>query len=155
MVSQNKLSHDEIKEELKEYTDLINVEGEKYSRSIRNEKLDVKKLRRKIYENNIKARNLEREKNYEDAIRLYNETIKLQDENSFIRFNNIFQYNRLLIIYRKLKDYDMEMEICYNILDEIKKIIYEHGDEHFLEDNSDEIVRIYKKIKCLKRIKNV
>ena len=144
LVSQNKLSHDEIKEELKEYTDLINVEGEKYSESIRNEKLDVKKLRRKIYENNIKARNLEREKNYEDAIRLYNETIKLQDENSFIRFNNIFQYNRLLIIYRKLKDYDMEMEICYNILDEIKKIIYEYGDEHFLEDNSDEIVRIYK-----------
>ena len=144
LVSQNKLSQDEIKEELKEYTDLINIEGEKYSQSLRNERLNEIKLRRKIYTINNKARNLERMGNYEEAIKLYNETINIQDENSFLRFNKIFQYHRLLIIYRKLKDYDNELEICYNILDEYKKIIYENGDELFLDENSDEFVRKYK-----------
>lgn len=144
LVSQNKLSQDEIKEELKEYTDLINIEGEKYSQSLRNERLNEIKLRRKIYTINNKARNLERMGNYGEAIKLYNETINIQDENSFLRFNKIFQYHRLLIIYRKLKDYDNELEICYNILDEYKKIIYENGDELFLDENSDEFVRKYK-----------
>ena len=153
LLSQNK-SHDEIKEELKEYTDLINVEGEKHAKELRNQRLNEEKLRKRYRKISDNARTSEDRRNYEEAIKLYNEAIRISEENPNIGFNPFYHYHRLLIIYRKMKDYDNEMEVCENILSKYEGIVQKEGYGYFLTDNYDEkFIKKYKTSR-LKELKN-
>ena len=68
-------------------------------------------------------------------------------------YNRFYHSHRLLIIYRKIKDYDSEMEVCEKILSEYKKIIQKEGNEDYLNEDYDEkFIKKYKNSK-LKELK--
>lgn len=153
LISENK-SHDEIKEELKEYTDLINVEGEKHAKELRDQRLNEERLKKRYWKLSDNARKLERRGENEEAIELYKAAIKLSEENPDLFHNTFYLYHRLLIICRKMKDYDKEMEVCETILSKYEKIIQKEGYGFFLTDDYDEkFIKEYKSLR-LKTLKN-
>ena len=94
-------SREETESKLKHYIDLIDVEWEK---ELKIEK-EKESLERKIMENNFNGRKLEREGKIDEAIELYEDSLKQG-------FIGDFPYHRLAIIYRKRKDYDNEIRVC-------------------------------------------
>lgn len=131
LVSQN-FTKEEIEQELKEYIDFLNTEGKKEIKRLTDEYDRRETLRNKMNNNDFKARQLEREGKIDEAIELYEESLKLEEDLDY-EFIAALAYERLAIIYRKRRDYPNEIEICEKYIELATKKCFYHNKVEWFE----------------------
>ena len=114
LVSQN-LTKEEIELELKEYIDFLNTEGKKEIKRLTDEYNRREAISKKMWKNNLKAKQLEKEGKIDEAVKLYEENLKLEEDLDYERIAGL-AYHRLAINYRKRRDYPKEIKLCERYL---------------------------------------
>lgn len=100
------------------------------------------RLALKIEQKNSEARQAEQDQNFDKAIKLYEENIR-ED------YADEFAFERLMIIYRKQKDYEDELRVInrgiwvfeQNMQDHLKHSLGRHVDGQRLEQLSNAIIK--------------
>lgn len=114
LVSQN-LTKEEIELELKEYIDFLNTEGKKEIKRLTDEYDRREAISNKMWKNNLKAQQLEKEGKIDEAVKLYEENLKLEEDLDYESIAGL-AYHRLAINYRKRRDYPKEIKLCERYL---------------------------------------
>ena len=131
LLLEGNLSQEEIKKELENYTDFI-CKTIDYLNAFYEDLSKIVDKKNKLFSNIINsARKLEKEKDYEGAIKLYEENIKIDHTLSG-------PYERLAILYRKIKDYDNEIRICKLYMKQIESELKELDMYFYVDEISQE-----------------
>jgi len=69
------------------------------------------------------ARELEKEGEFEKAVPLYKRMIKMH-------YRREYSYQRLMIVYRKLGEYQKELEVIEDAIREFSKFLFQSGRNH-------------------------